>query len=155
MVMPCMIKLLIVLFMISWNQFRYNACLAITGAIRGTSREKLYQELGLESIQFRRWCRKLCLFYNIIKNQHSQYLFNLITVRYSLCNTRNVSNLPSFLTQNTAFLKTPFFYRLSSRGINYISNFAIRGICLFLRNTSCGSYDHPRILSITLTIRKA
>ena len=25
-------------------------CLAITGAIRGTSREKLYQELGLESI---------------------------------------------------------------------------------------------------------
>ena len=25
---------------------QYNACLAITGAIRGTSREKLYEELG-------------------------------------------------------------------------------------------------------------
>ena len=27
---------------------QYNAALAITGAIRGKSREKLYQELGLE-----------------------------------------------------------------------------------------------------------
>ena len=26
---------------------QYNACLAITGAIRGTSRERLYRELGL------------------------------------------------------------------------------------------------------------
>ena len=42
---------------------QYNACLAITGAIRDTSREKLYQELGLESLRLRRWYRKLCLFY--------------------------------------------------------------------------------------------
>ena len=31
---------------------QYNACLAITGAIRATSKENLYQELGLESLQF-------------------------------------------------------------------------------------------------------
>ena len=31
-----------------------DVSLAITGAIRGTSREKLYQELGLESLQQRR-----------------------------------------------------------------------------------------------------
>ena len=30
-----------------------NASLAITGAIRGTSREILYQELGLESLRKR------------------------------------------------------------------------------------------------------
>ena len=30
---------------------QYNAALAITGAIRGSSREKLYQELGLESLK--------------------------------------------------------------------------------------------------------
>ena len=34
---------------------QYNAALAITGAIRGSSREKLYQELGLETLQQRRW----------------------------------------------------------------------------------------------------
>ena len=31
-----------------------NACLTITGAIRGTSREILYEELGLESVQLLR-----------------------------------------------------------------------------------------------------
>ena len=30
---------------------QYKDALAITGAIRGTSREKSYQELGLESLQ--------------------------------------------------------------------------------------------------------
>ena len=29
---------------------QYTACLEITGAIRGTSKEKLYNELGLESL---------------------------------------------------------------------------------------------------------
>ena len=34
----------------------YNAAvLALTGAIRGSSREILYQELGLESLKQRRW----------------------------------------------------------------------------------------------------
>ena len=36
---------------------QYDAALAITGAIRGTSKEKLYQELGLESLKDRRWLR--------------------------------------------------------------------------------------------------
>ena len=31
-----------------------RACLVKTDAIRGTSREKIYQELGLESLQSRR-----------------------------------------------------------------------------------------------------
>ena len=36
------------------ESIQYNVCLAITGAIRGTWNEKLYQELGLESLQLRR-----------------------------------------------------------------------------------------------------
>ena len=60
------------------ESIQYNACLAITGAIRGTSKEKLYQELGLESLQLRRWYRKLGMFYKIYKNKSPQYLFKLI-----------------------------------------------------------------------------
>ena len=41
---------------------QYNAALAIAGAIRGSSREKLYQKLGLESLKHQRWLRKLCYF---------------------------------------------------------------------------------------------
>ena len=37
---------------------QYNAALAITGAIRGTSMDKLYKELGLESLKSRRWVRR-------------------------------------------------------------------------------------------------
>ena len=40
------------------ESLQHNAYLAITGAIRGSSREKLYQELGFESLQKRRWYRK-------------------------------------------------------------------------------------------------
>ena len=41
------------------ESLQYNAALAITGAISGTSKEKLDNELGLESLQNRRWYRKL------------------------------------------------------------------------------------------------
>ena len=42
---------------------QYKAALAITRAIRATSSEKLYQELSLESLQQRRWYRKLYTFF--------------------------------------------------------------------------------------------
>ena len=41
---------------------QYNAALAITGAIKGTSQMKLLNELGLESLEFRQWFRKLSAF---------------------------------------------------------------------------------------------
>ena len=41
---------------------QYNAALAITGAIRGSSREKLYQGLGLKSLKSQPWYQKLCLY---------------------------------------------------------------------------------------------
>ena len=40
------------------KSIRYSACLAITGTIRDTSYENLNQELGLETLQSRRWCSK-------------------------------------------------------------------------------------------------
>ena len=49
------------------ESIQYNAALALTGAIRGNSREKLYQELGLEFFQLQRQYRKLCPFYKIFK----------------------------------------------------------------------------------------
>ena len=55
-----MIKLLTILSIKKIESLQDKAALAITGAIKGTSREKVYQELGLESLQQRRWYRKLC-----------------------------------------------------------------------------------------------
>ena len=60
---------------------QYNACLAITGAIRGTSRERLYRELGLETLNNRRWSRKLFFFHKIIKGFSPSYLQKILCFR--------------------------------------------------------------------------
>ena len=90
------------------ESIQYNACLAIAGAIRGTSREKIYQELGLESLQLRRLYRKFCLFYKVFKNEHPEYLFNLIPVRSTTYATRTVGNIPIIKTKHN-FFKNSFF----------------------------------------------
>ena len=53
---------------------QYNVALAIAGTKRGTSKEKLYQELGFETMKERRWFRRLCCFYKILNNQASTSL---------------------------------------------------------------------------------
>ena len=87
---------------------QYNACLAITGAIRGTSREKLYEELGMESLQLHRCFRKLYCFYKLFNSEDLHYLFKLIPSRSSSYVTRNIHNIPFFKTKHT-FLKNFFF----------------------------------------------
>ena len=55
---------------------QYNAAIEITGAISGTSSEKLFQELGLQSLKSRRWLRKLCLFYKIFHEKPPSIFFS-------------------------------------------------------------------------------
>ena len=87
---------------------QYNACLAITGAIRGTSTEKIYQELGLESLKSRRWFRKLCHFYKIFNDKPPSYLFNLIPNFNRVHNTRLSYNIPTIKVKHDYF-KNSFF----------------------------------------------
>ena len=61
-----MIRVIIILFTRKWSQFKKQHYL-YQGTIRGSSRENLYQELGLESLQQWRWYEKLCCFLKIAK----------------------------------------------------------------------------------------
>ena len=54
------------------NQFN------ITGAIKGSSREKLRQELGLEYLYHRRWARRLCLLYQVLSTGQPSYIYDLL-----------------------------------------------------------------------------
>ena len=71
------------------EKVQYRACLAMTGAIQGTSRIKLYDELGLHSLIKRRWCNKLIFFYKIVNDLFmfgfplSNKLF--LKIRINLC----------------------------------------------------------------------
>ena len=49
------------------DQTRYSAALAVASVWRGTNRQKLYNDLGWESLYQRRWLRHLCHFFNLRK----------------------------------------------------------------------------------------
>ena len=48
---------------------QYKVTLAITGAKQGTSRDKIYQELGLESLKSRRWYKSLVCMFKIMNEK--------------------------------------------------------------------------------------
>ena len=48
---------------------QYKAAIAIAGARQGTSCDKLYQELGLESLKSRRWCKHLSCMFKIMRKK--------------------------------------------------------------------------------------
>ena len=75
---------------------QYNVELAITGATQGTSRGKVYQELGLETLKSRRWLKKMCCFYNIKNNGILSYLAELIPSESHLHNIRNTRNITTY-----------------------------------------------------------
>ena len=104
------------------ESIQYNACLAITGAIRGTSTEKIYQELGLESLKSRRWFRKLCHFYKIFNEKSSSYLFNLIPNFNKVLNTRLDLNIRNSASLNTFKKKLLNFIRPCANSIFDIHN---------------------------------
>ena len=57
---------------------QYSAARTIICTWKGTSREKLYSELGWEPLNCRRWRRLLTLFYKIINNLTPAYTKDLI-----------------------------------------------------------------------------
>ena len=74
------------------ESLQYNAALAITGAIRGTSKEKLYNELGLESIV----------------SQSPSYLFKMIPKKNMSRPTRGSDNIP-LLGKKHNFFQNSYF----------------------------------------------
>ena len=53
---------------------QYHAALVVTGAWQGSSRYKLYEELGWESLSERRWCRRILQLHKILSNKTPSYL---------------------------------------------------------------------------------
>ena len=70
---------------------QYSAALAVTGAWRGTNTDKIYEELGWESLYHRRYYRRMTLFYKIVNECTPEYLrapINLARVKpYSFQNS--------------------------------------------------------------------
>ena len=63
------------------ERVQYKAALIVTGCWQGTSRDKLYDELGWESLSDRRWARRLSIFYKIKNGLTPSYLCDHIPKR--------------------------------------------------------------------------
>ena len=87
---------------------QYNAALAITGTIKGTSGEKFYKELGLESIKLRRKLRCLCNVYKTKTTGLPIYPFRLIPNTVHPYQTRTMNNVTKYQCGTEAF-KSSFF----------------------------------------------
>ena len=65
------------------ESLQYQAGLAVTGAWRGSNRDKIYEQLGWEPLHNRRWFRRLTIFYKIMNGLTPRYLRDPIPDRSS------------------------------------------------------------------------
>ena len=105
------------------KRVQYSACLVITGAFKGTSRERLYQELGLESLKDRRWHRKMWFFYKILKRLSPKYLTSYLQLHNNpIYQTRSTAKNIVKLTASRAVNFNNSFFPLCSQKWNNLSD---------------------------------
>ena len=90
---------------------QYRTALVITGAIKTTSHDYLYQEIGLESLADRRWSCKLIFFHKIVNGLLQSYLQSyLIYYNYEEYQTRSIfQNKMKTLSGRTKAFNSSFY----------------------------------------------
>ena len=123
---------------------QYKVALAITGAIQGTSRNKIYDELGIELLKVRRWYRRLRCIFKIMKEEAQNYLINSIPKCNQTIRTRN-GHIPIFHCR-TDYFKYSFFPCTLKDWFNLDNN---------IRNSESISVFRSRLLSLIRPVQKS
>lgn len=135
---------------------QYNVSVALTRAITGTSKEKLFEELVLESLQRHRLYRTLILFYFILFSYFYKFFKNFYTTSSlvllnPVCNCRLNIKSPSYY-----LLHCPTYsierYTLLTTLENIANNFIepISTKTLFLGSYSFNVNTNANILNATI-----
>ena len=82
---------------------QYEAAKIVTGAMKGTSRHRLMQEMGWEDLKSRRAIHKLLLNFKIVNNLCPSYLVDLLPMLVS-------ERTNYFLQAALSVLKDPFMF---------------------------------------------
>ena len=90
---------------------QYEAAKVVTGAMRGTSRQRLLAELSWDELKTRRSTHKLVLFFKIAKKLVPEYLYNLLplTVQQRSGMSLRSANDFSVFSARTERYKNSFF----------------------------------------------
>ena len=79
------------------ESLQYKAALAITGVIQGTPRNKIYEELGIESLKSRGWHRRLSCMFKIMKEEAPNCRYSHIPIFHCRTHCFKYSFFPSTL----------------------------------------------------------
>ena len=87
----------------------------MTGAWRGTSRKRLFNELGWEYLYDRRWYRRLCHFFTLKATQHPECLFSHIPPEHKI--TYNLRNPGAYTEKGsrTAHFSNTYFQNVIAK----------------------------------------
>ena len=114
------------------EKIQYQAALAVTGAWQGTSRVKIYEQLGWESLSDRRMCKRVLQLHKIIDRKTPDYLHD------KLPRSRNVIiNLPNVFSETrcrTSRYQNSFFPNAVFHWNNFITDFKDFPTFLELKN---------------------
>ena len=91
---------------------QYNTALIISGAFKGTSHGKIYQEFGLEFLANRKWTRKRIFFHKIVLGLLPSYLKDYLipydNLRTYVTRSSNQKTLKTFPARTKTF-ESSFF----------------------------------------------
>ena len=91
------------------ERLQYQAALAITGAWNGSSRTKLYKELGWESLSDRRRCRRVLQIHKIYNNETQYYLTDKLPPKSrSLFNGNDRNTFRSIICKSNRYMNSFF-----------------------------------------------
>ena len=85
---------------------------AITRAVKGSSRDKLCQELVVEYLQLRRWMRRLRLLYKCFSTGQTSHIHNLLP---QIRNFHRHPNIFHVFPRRIEYFKNSFFPRVINR----------------------------------------
>ena len=89
------------------ESIQYQAALAVTGAWKGTSTKKIYEQLGWESLHHRRCFRRITQFYKIMNDLTLQYLLTPIPMpRRHLFGRHTKNDLYEFTWRTKRFARS-------------------------------------------------
>ena len=91
------------------ESIQYESAKVVTGAMKGTSRSRLLEELSWEDMKTMRSLHKLVLYYKIVNNLTPNYLSDLLpqTVQQRLL-LRNSENITLYRSRTERFKKSFF-----------------------------------------------
>ena len=103
-----------------------RAALVITGTIKGTSRDLVYQEIDLESLADRRWSRKIFFFHKIVNGLLPSYLQSYLNhYNYGEYQTSSAcqNKMKTLSLEEPKLLIRLFIHILLSNGVHLVKKF--------------------------------